>query len=79
MFENTKKLIWKEQLKLIKKILSKVPHIFDYETAISILECAKINPDIELSEDECLLLELSVRTKIDDYREHNTEIINKFI
>lgn len=79
MIMNLKGLKLSEQLKLIKKILSKVPHIFDYETAISILECAKINPDIELSEDECLLLELSVRTKVDDNREHNAEIINKFI
>lgn len=53
-----------EQVKLTKNIIDKVGEMFNYETAISVLENIKLNPNMEYDEDDCLILGLSVRKKI---------------
>jgi len=59
--ENLKGLKLSEQIKLVKEVFQKFEN--DPIVAISILERHKLN-DIELSEDNLFLLELSVRKKI---------------
>jgi len=69
MVDNLSGMKLSEQLGLIKKIFSRVPSHFDYETAISILEYAAMDPNIPMDDWDCILLELSVRTKVKD-RKH---------
>lgn len=60
--ENLKGLKLSEQISIIKKFLDNYKH--DPIIAISILESFKVDKDLLLDEQTCLLLELSVRKKI---------------
>jgi hypothetical protein len=52
-----------QQYNLINKILKSTKDLFDFETAIKILENHKFNSDSTFDEEDFLLLELSVRKK----------------
>ena len=51
-----------EQLKLIKRLFDKFKN--DLSIPIALLEKGPLNPDMDLDDDTCLLLELSVRVDI---------------
>ena len=53
-----------EQIFIIKEVQYKIANLYDKETAIAVLENARIKNNHELDEDECLILGLSVRKKV---------------
>jgi hypothetical protein len=62
IIKNIKGLTISEQLKLIKRLFDKFKN--DLSIPIALLEKSPLNPDMDLDDDKCLLLELSVRVDI---------------
>jgi len=62
IIKNIKGLTISEQLKLIKRLFDKFKN--DLSIPIALLEKGPLNPDMDLDDDTCLLLELSVRVDI---------------
>ena len=62
IIKNIKGLTISEQLKLIKRLFDKFKN--DLSIPIALLEKSPLNPDMDLDDDTCLLLELSVRVDI---------------
>lgn len=71
VINNIKGLNFDEQIRIVKNVIDKITNQYDYKTAIAILENVKLNKDIQLDEDDCLLLGLSMRTKVSYQQSHH--------
>lgn len=68
MIDNLKGMTFREQLNVIKTVMEKITEYHDEETALAVLQHIKLSPDYTFDEDECLLMGLSVRKKV-EYKE----------
>lgn len=55
---------FQEQIEIVKNVMQKITSQYDYTTAIAVLENVKMNPKMKFDEDSCLILGLTVRTKV---------------
>ena len=64
ILENLKGLKLSQQINVVKNILEKISDYYDKETAIAVLENVNVSNISSIDNDDCLLLGLSVRKKI---------------
>lgn len=66
VINNIKGLIFDDQIRIVKTVIDKISNQYDYNTAVAVLENVKLDKSIQLDDDDCLLLGLSMRTKVND-------------
>jgi hypothetical protein len=64
IINNLKGMNFAEQINIVRNVMQKITNYYDYDTAISVLENIKLSRNTKFDEDSCLIIGLSVRTKV---------------